>query len=195
MDVGLFFGSFNPIHTGHLIIAHTIRELAELKEVWFVVSPQNPHKRSASLLPEQDRLDLVRAAIHDDYNFRVSDIEFSMPKPSFTADTLTYLRERFPSKSFHLIMGGDNLKTFHKWKNHRDILVNHNIIVYPRNGERDYKIPERLREYEGKIKIAETPFLEISATYIRDLLRRGKSVKYLVPKPVEELLKARQYFT
>ena len=134
MEVGLFFGSFNPIHTGHMIIANLVKETTSVKEVWFVVSPQNPFKKNKSLLHEFDRLDMVRAAISEDYSFRVIDIEFNMPKPSYTIDTLTLLQEKHPDKTFHLIIGEDNLASFPKWKNHEQILENFHLIVYPRKG-------------------------------------------------------------
>ena len=132
MKVALFFGSFNPIHAGHLIIAQHILNNTENEELWFVVSPQNPLKEKQTLLADYHRMALVRLAIEDQNQIKASDIEFSLPKPSFTIDTLTYLKEKHTEKSFSLIMGEDNLRTFHKWKNYEQILSNFSLIVYPR---------------------------------------------------------------
>ena len=134
MKVGLFFGSFNPIHTGHLIIANVMIESTDIQKVWFVVSPQNPLKKSKSLLHEFDRLDMVRAAAYDNYNLDVSDVEFNLPRPSYTIDTLVYLSEKHPDNEFVLIIGEDNLKSFPKWKNFESILKNYSLYVYPRRG-------------------------------------------------------------
>ena len=130
MKVGLFFGSFNPIHVGHLIIANFMATQTDLQQVWIVVSPQNPHKKSNSLARDQDRLHLVRIAIEENLKLKASNVEFDLPKPSYTIDTLTYLKESHPEKEFVLIMGGDNLGSFHKWKNYEVILANHQIYVY-----------------------------------------------------------------
>ena len=131
MIIGLFFGSFNPIHVGHMIIANVMVETTDIDRVWFVVSPQNPFKQRKTLLPEFDRLDMVREAIHDNYNLEVTDVEFHMPKPSYTVDTLAYLMDKHPEHEFRLIIGEDNLTHFHKWKNHEAILQ-HGLYVYPR---------------------------------------------------------------
>ena len=131
-EIGLFFGSFNPIHTGHMIIANLVKETTSVEEVWFIVSPQNPFKKNKNLLHEFDRLDMVNAAIADDYQFRSSDVEFNMPRPSYTIDTLTVLQEKHPDKKFKLIIGEDNLASFPKWKNHDKILEHFGLIVYPR---------------------------------------------------------------
>ena len=132
MKVGLFFGSFNPIHVGHLIIANYMATHTDLKEIWLVVSPQNPLKQKASLAKDYDRLHLVRLAIDQNPKLKASNIEFDLPKPSYTVDTLAYLKEKYPTKTFVLIMGGDNLGTFHKWKNYEIILKNFQIYVYSR---------------------------------------------------------------
>lgn len=189
MEIGLFFGSFNPIHTGHMIIANLVKETTSVDEVWFIVSPQNPFKKNKNLLHEFDRLDMVNAAIGDDYQFRSSDIEFSMPKPSYTIDTLTLLQEKYPDKKFHLIIGEDNLASFPKWKNHDKILEHFGLIVYPRpNVEKS-----NLVELEN-ITMIDAPEVDISATLIRKLIKEGKSIKYLVPEPVEGLIRAKGYF-
>ncbi|MEM0938679.1 MAG: nicotinate (nicotinamide) nucleotide adenylyltransferase [Bacteroidota bacterium] len=189
MDVGLFFGSFNPIHTGHMIIANLVKETTKVDDVWFVVSPQNPFKKNKNLLHEFDRIDMVRAAISDDFNFSVCDVEFNMPKPSYTIDTLTVLQEKYPKKNFALIIGEDNLASFTKWKNSDQILKYFKLIVYPRKGAN----PSRLFDYENVSKI-EAPEVDISATLIRKLVAENKSIKYLVPEPVSNLIRIRGYF-
>ena len=188
MKIALFFGSFNPIHVGHLIIANTVVETTDTEEVWFVVSPQNPFKKRKSLLHEFDRYDLVQAAISDNPKFRASDIEFSMPKPSYTIDTLTYLSEKYPSHDFSIIIGEDSLSHFHKWKNHEKIL-DYGLIVYPRpNAEKS-----NLEGHE-KISLVNAPLLDISATLIRNRIKESKSVRYLIPKEVEEIIDSRKYY-
>lgn len=189
MKVGLFFGSFNPIHIGHLIIANIVHEVTDCDEVWFIVSPQNPLKQNKNLLHEFDRYDLVRAAISDDYYFRVSDVEFSMPKPSYTIDTLTVLSEKYPDYTFKLIVGEDNLESFLKWKNHHIILEHYGLIVYPRPNS----VETDLLKNPNVTKI-DAPQMDISATLIRKLIRGGKSIKYLVPDPVDEMIKGRKFF-
>jgi nicotinate-nucleotide adenylyltransferase len=189
IEVGLFFGSFNPIHTGHMIIANLVKETTSVSEIWFIVSPQNPFKKNKNLLHEFDRLELVNAAIQGDYKFRASDIEFNMPKPSYTIDTLALLREKHPDKKFRLIIGGDNLVSFSKWKNHQEILNQFGLIVYPR--------PNWIHvEFEGndKVEIIEAPEIDISATLIRKLIKENKSIKYLVPEAVESRIMAKGYF-
>lgn len=189
MKVGLFFGSFNPIHSGHLIIANLMVETTDLDEVWFVISPQNPFKNRKALLHEFDRMDMVRQAIHDNYKLRASDIEFSMPKPSYTIDTLTYLTEKHPDKEFNLIIGEDNLAHFRKWKNFEMILANHQLYVYPRPNVQ----PSDLIAHPS-VKMVEAPMIDISATFIRKCIQSGFSIKYLVHSAVEELILARGFY-
>ncbi|MEP1034925.1 nicotinate (nicotinamide) nucleotide adenylyltransferase [Ekhidna sp.] len=189
MEVGLFFGSFNPIHTGHLIIASLVKETTDVEEVWFVVSPQNPFKKNKSLLHEFDRLDMVNVAIGDDYKFRSSDIEFNMPRPSYTIDTLTLLQEKHLDKRFHLIIGQDNLEAFPKWKNHDKILEHFGLIVYPRPHSKSSKLSK-----SEHVKMIEAPEVDISATLIRKLIKEGRSIKYLVPESVESLIKTKGYY-
>lgn len=189
MNIGLFFGSFNPIHTGHMIIANVVRETTDMDQVWFIVSPQNPFKKSNNLLHEFDRLDMVREAIHDDYHFRASDIEFNMPRPSYTIDTLVYLKEKHPEHSFKLIIGEDNLAAFPKWKNHEVILKDFGLLVYPR----PHAEPSELSTSEFVTKV-DAPEVDISATLIRKLITEGRSIKYLVPEGVRELIESRGYF-
>ncbi|MCH8231043.1 MAG: nicotinate-nucleotide adenylyltransferase [Bacteroidetes bacterium] len=189
MKVGLFFGSFNPIHTGHLIIAGIMVETTDIDKVWFVVSPQNPLKRSKSLLHEFDRLDMVRAAIYDNYNLEVSDVEFRMPKPSYTIDTMTYLAEKHPDKRFVLIIGEDNLKTFPKWKNHNIIIENFEVYVYPRPKSVDSDL-----KTHPKVRMVEAPMIDISATFIRKCIKQNRSVKYLVPDSVEAMIRSKKFY-
>lgn len=189
MNIGLFFGSFNPIHMGHMIIANIVLESTAMDQLWFVVSPQNPFKKNKNLLSEHNRLDMVREAIYDDYNFRVSDVEFAMPKPSYTVDTLTYLSEKHPEHQFKLIIGGDNLAAFPKWKNHEVILKNYGLIVYPRPNSQSSQLLKN-----PNVELIEAPELDISATLIRKMIREKRSIKYLVPEGVREVIEGRGCF-
>lgn len=180
MEVGLYFGSFNPIHTGHLIIANHILNETSLQKVWFVVSPQNPFKPSSTLLNEYDRLHLVQKAIEKDDRLWASNIEFSLPKPSYTAHTLTYLKEKYPSHQFTIIMGSDSFQNLGNWKNAETIISNYPIIIYERPGF------EVKNDLGAKVTVMDAPLLQISATHIRELVRTGKSIKYLVPTAIEE---------
>jgi nicotinate-nucleotide adenylyltransferase len=188
-SIGLFFGSFNPIHTGHLIIASAIAEEANLEKIWFVVSPQNPFKPSKSLLHEFDRYDMVQAAIADNHRLMVTDVEFHLPRPSFTIHTLDHLRAKYPEKKFSLIIGQDNLESFHKWKEPDRILESCNLLVYPRP---DAKANELL--LHPAVKMVNAPLMDISATYIRNLVKKKKSIRYLVPEPVAELILRKGYY-
>lgn len=189
MKIGLFFGSFNPIHVGHLIVANIMAESTDLENIWFVVSPQNPFKKNSNLLHEFDRFEMVRAAIHENFNFKACDIEFSMPRPSYTIDTLTYLQEKHPEHKFVLIIGEDNLEQFHRWKNHQQILEYFGLYVYPRPGS-----PSSLLLNHPNVKMVDAPLLDISATFIRNLAKNGKSIKYLVPEPVEDYIRDKKFF-
>jgi len=183
MKIGLFFGSFNPVHVGHMVIANFMATHTDLDQVWIVVSPQNPLKSKSSLAKDYDRLHLVRLAIGDNLVLRASNIEFNLTKPSYTIDTLSYLKEQHPEKEFVLIMGGDNLATLHKWKNYEQILEQYQIYLYKR--------PHHELGELGKhpnIHHFQSPLLDISATYIRDCIKNGKSVEYLVPDAVFEYL-------
>lgn len=181
--IGLFFGSFNPVHVGHMIIANFMVEHSDLKEIWMIVSPHNPHKEKKSLAKDHDRLYLVDLAIGENVNIKASDIEFGLDKPSYTVDTLAYLKEKYPQHTFSLIMGGDNLATFHKWKNYETILENHDIYVYQRPG---YALGE-LHNHR-RITILEAPLLAISASYIRKQIKEKRSIQYLVPDRVWEYI-------
>lgn len=191
MRVGLLFGSFNPIHIGHLILANFMATNANVDTVWLVVSPQNPFKTSKSLLHEFDRLHMVRLAIADNLDLGVTDIEFRMPKPSYTIDTLTYLQAKYPSYQFSLIMGQDNLATFHKWKNYEQILQAHEVLVYPRPGSAP--LPAALQNHP-KIMLVSAPMLDISATFIRRCLKEEKSTRYLLPEPVADYINAKKLY-
>ena len=189
MKIGLFFGSFNPIHIGHLIIANIMAETTDLNKVWLVVSPQNPFKPGRGLLRDSDRLDMVRAAVYDDYKIEASDIEFHLPRPSYTIHTLVHLTEKFPDKQFRVILGEDNLTNFVKWKNYERILEDYGLYVYPRQGAQ----PSELKSHPN-VKFVDAPVLDISATFIRNCIRNRKSVRYLVPDAVEEIIRSRGYY-
>jgi len=179
MKTGLFFGSYNPIHTGHLIIANYMANHTELDEVWLVVSPHNPLKDKSGLGNMYDRLEMARLATEKTENIRVSDIEFALPQPSYTIDTLTYLHEKFPEKEFVLIMGADNLVSLKKWKNYEVLLKNYQIYVYPRPGA-------QVKEWENypSITLTNTPLMEISSTFIRKAIKENKSVQFFLPDSV-----------
>ncbi len=185
MKIGLFFGSFNPVHIGHLIIANFMATQTDLDKVWLVVSPQNPLKPKKSLARDHDRLHLVRLGIGDNPYLEASNVEFSLPQPSYTVDTLAHLQEKYPEREFALIMGGDNLASLHLWKNYAHILAHYDIYVYRRPS---YDLGELATH--PRVRLFEAPLLEISATYLRACLSEGKSVRYLVPEPVWEYLEA-----
>lgn len=187
MKTGLFFGSFNPIHIGHLIIANIMQDQTDLDEIWFIVSPQNPFKSRMSLLHEFDRLRMVELAIGNDYRFRASDIEFHMPRPSYTVDTLAYLSEKHPHHEFRLVIGGDNLKSFHKWKNSEAILEYFGLYVYPRPNE-SFVIDH------PHVRYIDSPMIDISATFIRKSIKNGHSVKYLLPQAVEDYIRDKKFY-
>lgn len=188
MKIGLYFGSFNPVHVGHLIIANHILNETYLKKIWFIVSPQNPFKAEASLLNEYHRLHLLKLATEDDNRVKVSDIEFHLPKPSYTANTLIYLKEKYPSNEFIIIMGADSFQNLNKWKNWETIVDNYEIVVYARPG---FKIENKIN---AKLTLLNAPQLEISSTQIREYIKGGKSFRYLVPEKVfEEITKGNYY--
>lgn len=176
---GLYFGTFNPIHIGHCVIAQHMLEYTDLEEIWFVVTPHNPHKNKKSLLDNHQRLHMVQLAVDDHYKLRVSDMEFELPKPSYTATTLAHAREKFPDKEFHLIMGADNLESFPRWKNYQYILENHQLYVYPR-------IDSDGGELRGhsQVNLTEAPIMQISSSDIRKAIRQGKNVSFMLPEKV-----------
>lgn len=189
MKIGLFFGSFNPIHVGHLIIANTMATATDLEQVWFVVSPQNPFKKSKSLLHEFDRLDLVERAIADNARLKATDFEFHLARPSYTIDTLIRLLEKYPQHEFRLIMGEDNLAQFPNWKNHEKILEYVGLYVYARPNAVAHQFGNHPR-----VTFVAAPLLDISATFIRESLRNGRSIRYLVPEVVEEMIGRKKFF-
>jgi nicotinate-nucleotide adenylyltransferase len=187
MKIGLYFGSFNPIHTGHLIIANHIANNTELDEVWFVVSPQNPFKNTNSLLNEQHRLSLVKIAIEGEKKLKANNVEFKLPKPSYTSDTLLYLSEKYPKHIFSIIMGSDGFQNIEKWKNYKYIINNYNIFIYHRPG---FLIENNTQN----IKIVDAPLLEISSTQIRKNIKDKKSIRYLVTDAVMEEIELKNYY-
>ena len=190
MQVGLYFGSFNPIHHGHLIIANYILENTDLDQMWFVVSPQNPLKPSASLLNEYHRLFLVQAAIEGENRLKATDIEFKLPRPSYTVDTLAYLQEKYPSYQFSIVMGSDSFQNLPKWKNYSWLLRHFPVYVYRRPA---HEVLPTFPEAK-KIIILEAPLLPISATHIRRNVKEGKSIRYLVPEAVREEIERNGYY-
>ena len=188
MKIGLFFGSFNPIHHGHLMVASYIANHTELQQVWLVVSPQNPLKAQSSLLNEYDRLHLAQLAIENDAQLKVSDIEFKLPKPSYTIDTLTYLQEKYPQHQFYVIMGSDSFQNLPKWKNFEALIKNYQFIVYRRPG---FDITEK---YGADVTYLEAPMLELSATLIRNNCKEGITIRYLVPEDVRLEIERNNYF-
>lgn len=191
MKIGLYFGSFNPIHLGHLIVANQALSQSDLQQIWFVVSPQNPFKQEHSLLNEYHRLHLVQLAVEDNPQFRASDMEFKLPKPSYTADTLVYLAEKYPAHEFTLLMGSDGFQNLPKWKNAQWLMENHSIMVYQRPG---FPLPENAGKLHKKLVVLDAPFLSISATFIRQNIQAGKSIRYLLPDAVREYIEANRYY-
>ncbi len=198
--IGLFFGTYNPIHVGHLVIANHLANYTELDEVWLVVSPQNPLKKKASLLQDYHRLAMVRVAIEDNPKLKVSDIEFSLPKPSYTSNTLAHINEKYPDYSFALIMGEDNLRTFHKWKNYQEILKNNQIYVYPRiltDQEKlaiDREISNELDKHKNIMLCSDVPVMKVSASFIRKAVKDKKDVSYLLTRPVFKYLTEMHFY-
>jgi nicotinate-nucleotide adenylyltransferase len=190
MKVGLYFGSFNPIHHGHLIIANYILQHTELDQLWFVVTPQNPLKPAGTLLNEYHRLYLVGLAVEGENKLKASDIEFKLPKPSYTVDTLAYLEEKYPTYEFSIVMGSDSFQNLSKWKNYAHILANYPLYIYRRPQH------ETMPGYPGakKIEILDAPLLPISATHIRKNIKEGKSIRYLVPDAVREEIGRNSYY-
>jgi nicotinate-nucleotide adenylyltransferase len=188
MKIGLYFGSFNPIHNGHLIIANHILNETALDKIWIIVSPQNPFKESNNLLNSYDRLHLVSKAVENDNRIKASDIEFHLPKPSYTVTTLAYLKEKYPEHEFFVIVGSDSFQNLAKWKNFETIVQNYTLIIYKRPG---FEITNNLG---AQIEIMDAPLLEISATYIRELVRRNKSIKYLVPESIEQEIQNNRFY-
>lgn len=188
--VGLFFGSFNPVHVGHLIIANYMANYTALDEVWFVVSPQNPFKKKESLGNMYDRLEMVNLAIEDTERLKVSSIEFGLPQPSYTIDTLTHLAEKYPSHDFVLIMGEDILETFSKWKNSEIILRDYHIYVYPRPGYSGGAMKEH-----PSITMTQTPMMELSSTFLRKAIKEGRNIKFYTPDKVLDFIEKKSLYS
>jgi len=189
MRIGLFFGSFNPIHTGHLIIASHVANNTDIEQVWLIVSPHNPFKKTSSLLNEYHRFYLAQIATDGDNQIKVSDVEFKLPKPSFTIDTLQYLEEKYPQHEFSIIIGSDSFRNIDKWKNHNLLINNHQFIIYQRPG---FEInPDQIT---NNIIILNAPLLDISATTIRKKIKEGHTIRYLVPDSVREEIERNGYY-
>ncbi|MDX2049222.1 MAG: nicotinate (nicotinamide) nucleotide adenylyltransferase [Chitinophagaceae bacterium] len=188
MKVGLYFGSFNPVHHGHLIIANFVAWNTDLSQVWFVVSPQNPFKTESSLLNEYHRYHLVQLAIENESKLRATDIEFRLPKPSYTINTLTYLEEKYPENQFCIIMGSDSYQNLHKWKNAEVLMQRYPVYVYKRPGF------EITKQAVAALTVLEAPLLQISATHIRKMVGEGKPIRYLVPDSVKDEIERNHYY-
>lgn len=188
MKIGLYFGSFNPVHIGHLIIANHVINNTDLQQVWLIVSPQNPLKPSSSLLNEYHRLHLVQSALEGETKLKASNIEFKLPKPSYTVDTLAYLKEKFPQHEFSIIMGSDSFCNLNKWKNYELIIKKHSLYIYEREG---FKINNFIN---ATINCLDAPILQISSTNIRRLIKEGKSIRYMVPDIVKEEIDRNGYY-
>lgn len=188
MKIGLYFGSFNPVHIGHLIIANHVANNTDLKQVWFVVSPQNPLKNSSSLLNEYHRLHMIKSAIDGENKLRASSVEFKLPRPSYTVATLAYLKEKHPEHQFSLIMGSDGFQNLNKWKNYEVIIKNYPIYIYNRPGF------EIKKDWGANIILLTAPLLEISSTRIRDMVKEKKSIRFLVPDSVLEEIESNSYY-
>jgi nicotinate-nucleotide adenylyltransferase len=200
MKVGLYFGTYNPIHVGHLVIANYMVDYTDLDQVWLVVTPQNPHKNKASLLSDYHRLAIVRIAVEGNDKLKASNIEFDLPKPSYTITTLTYIQEKYPDHDFSLIMGEDNLRTLHKWKNHNEIIDNHQIYVYPRaltEQEREDQLKlqtENSFESLASVTLCDAPVMKVSSSFIRKAIKDKKDVQYLLTEPVYKYVKEMHFY-
>ena len=189
MKTGLYFGSFNPIHIGHLAIANFMIEFSDLEQLWFVVSPHNPLKEKKTLLKDYHRLEMVRLAVEEDERFRASDIEFKLPTPSYTIDTLAYLEEKNPGREFQLVMGADGLRTFHKWK-HADLIAkNYHRLIYPRPG-----VDMELVSRQPNATIVDAPRMEISSSLIRNAISEGKDVRHLMPARAYQYMREMHFY-
>lgn len=191
MKIGLYFGTFNPIHVGHLTIANHMAEYSDLDQVWFVVTPHSPFKKKSSLLDNHHRFQMVDRAVEFYPKLRASNIEFSLPQPNYTINTLTYLEEKYPDYEFALIMGEDNLKSLHKWKNHELILERHHIYVYPRIS--DGKVESRFDNH-SKIHLINCPIMQLSSTFIRKAIKDGKNIRPMLPEHVWSYLDEMNFY-
>jgi nicotinate-nucleotide adenylyltransferase len=189
VKTGLFFGSFNPVHIGHMALANYMLEFTDLQKIWFIVSPHNPLKEKKSLLADRQRLELVRLAIGDNSRMRASDIEFNLPQPSYTVNTLAHLTEKYPEQEFALILGSDNIESLHKWKNYEYILGNHDLYVYPRPGYAGGDLRTHAR-----VKWVDAPLMEISSTFIREGIRNKKDLRHFVPEAAWNYLREMHFY-
>ncbi len=189
--IGLYFGTFNPIHIGHLIIANYMVEFSDLDEVWFVVTPHNPHKKKKTLLEDHHRFAMVEIAVENFTKLQASKVEFNLPQPNYTVNTLAYLEEKYPEKDFCLIMGEDNLKSFHKWKNYEVILDRYSIYVYPRISE---GIVDTQFDNHKKIKKVNAPIIELSSTFIRKAIKSGKDIQPMLSPKVWRYLDEMNFY-
>ncbi len=189
MNVGLFFGSFNPIHVGHLAIANYMLVYTEMQQLWFVISPHNPFKKQQTLLSESNRLHLVNLAIEGHMQYKASDIEFKMPRPSYTIDTLVRLSEKYPQNNFSLIMGSDNLDSFRKWKNSEAIVANYHRYIYPRPGT-----PQRLLENIPNATLVNAPLMDVSSSFVRQAIGEGRDVPFFLPAAVYQYIKDMHFY-
>ncbi len=189
MKIGLFFGSFNPIHIGHLAIANYFIEFSDLEKIWLVISPHNPLKERKSLLAENHRYQMAYRALENEWDIRPSNIEFKMPKPSYTIDTLAYLQEKYKNYQFVLIMGSDNLQTLHKWKNYKQLTDLYEIYVYPRHNT-------DIEKYKSmyNIKVVDAPLIEISSSFIRKAIREKKNIRYFLPDNLYEYIREMHFY-
>ncbi len=190
MKIGVFSGSFNPIHVGHLILANYMLEFTCLDEIWFVVTPHNPLKRQDDLLDDQQRLEMVRLALQDYDGLYASDVEFRMPRPSFTVDTLAKLEKEWPDHEFILMIGGDNWVIFDQWKEYERILQNYRVFIYPRKGE-EVSIPPKL---QCNVQVVDAPMVEVSSSFIRDGIKGGKNMRAFLPQNVYEYIEEKELY-
>lgn len=187
--IGLYFGSFNPIHIGHMAIANYMLEFTDLNKIWFVISPHNPLKEKKSLLADHHRLEMVYLALEDAYDMRASDIEFKMPQPSYTIDTLTWLNEKHPDMEFVVIMGGDSIDSIHKWKNFKTLIEEYNIYVYARPGA-----AQDINTHKN-IHVFHAPQMEISSSFIRNAIKAKKNIRYFLPPKVWAYIQEMNFYT
>ena len=192
--VGLFFGTFNPIHVGHLIIANHMAEFSELDEVWLVVTPHNPHKKKSTLLEDTHRLAMVRIATEDYPKLKASNIEFDLPQPNYTVNTLAVLEEKYPNKEFCLIMGEDNLKNLHKWKNYEVILERYPLFIYPRISKNMEKTSNSILDSNNSVTLINAPIVELSSTFIRKNIALNKNIKPMLSKNVWQYLDEMNFY-
>lgn len=189
MKIGLFFGSFNPVHVGHMVLANYMLEFTDLQRIWFVVSPHNPLKKKSSLLADHHRLALMQQAIGDNSRLKASDIEFGLPQPSYTVNTLVHLAEKYPKNQFALIMGSDNLESLKKWKNFETILEHYQIYVYPRPG-----FPGGEFVTHANVQMTDAPQMSISSTMIRNAIKEKKDMRYFMPEAAWKYLDEMHFY-